>query len=605
MAKKDLWQTISLHPLTGMMDTRSRPADIPAGGFRWKENFAVTSDGKLCRRQGFERWTPNTGTITNGDFHFRNGTREPVTFMFESTTGDGARRFFCGTQSDLWLLDQSTGLYNRIASGLGADGSRWHAAELQDTILFVNNNDLVRFWQPGFGEVQILTGLSMNVNIATAAVVVSYNGFMIVMNIVRDGLRKSSEVYWSDINNPTVWDLDNTITGSLAGFQDLDYGDEILAAAPLLGALYIFTRRAIWRMMPSGDPTTIFAFTKIYSEPKNQSGCLAFPNTLVSDGENLYYMGRDGIYRYNPYIPVPVRDDWLHRADGLIYRKLDTQMDAAYCAAPVAEYVPSNREIWISWPDTTSGGINNWTLVAQVEQHTADVVDHGFTSMVNFRLTPESAQKCNEDQYFLAASGTDWTIKSIGGVFLRELYSVGIDPTADIPLDTQPYDIGYYSVLRGMVPLGLTDREKKIRQVTIDHDTSDADSYPVVQLRIGNSHNLVDANDFDTHCAPQWRVINTDLVNGVVNPPLRCPDLETIPEMAPFPNSATKSMTIGQAQAGLVSRRTNTGMDWGCMETGRYLYYEITVQNADGSPALGGDSCVQKIDFDAMVMPKP
>ena len=587
MAKKDLWNTISLTPLTGQLDTRSRPADIPPGGFRWKQNFAVTPEGKLCRQSGFERFFSDAASYTNYDFHSRGGTRKPLTFMFESTASDGTRRFFCGTQSAIYRLNQDTGEYDTLIDGVGAEGTRWHAAELQNTVMFTNNNDPVYMCDVAGATVSPVGSLLYNNNVSAAAVIVQYNGFMIVMNVVQAGVRQGARIHWGDLNIPDGFNI--APASSLAGFQDLEYGDDILNAAPLLGALYIFTRRSIWRMMPSGDSTSVFAFTKVYTEPKNQSGCLAFPNTLVSDGQDIRYMGRDGIYRYNPYIPAPVRDDWLHRADGLIYRQLPTQIDGDYCLSPVAEYMPTNREIWWSWPTIGTNGINNYALVSQVELKTAGVVDHGFTALVNFRRTPASAQKCNEVQDFLGVSGEDYCIKSIGGVFYREMVTLDSsgDPTVDIPEDSAYYTVGYNSILRGMVPLGMADREKKLRRLLIDHDTSEQDVPCVVQLRIGNSFVLVDPNDTDVICAPQWRVIKFDGVNGITNPPLQCADQMKLPDMA---------------AAGL---RPNKGMAWPMLETGRFLYYELTILNADGSPAVGGDTCLQRIDFDAMAMTKP
>jgi hypothetical protein len=303
-------------------------------------------------------------------------------------------------------------------------------------------------------------------------------------------------------------------------------------------------------------------------------------------------MGRDGVYRYDPYIPVPVRDEWLHRADGLIYRNTGYMLDSAYCMAPIAEYSPTNREIWFSWPDSTAQGINNWCLVAATQQKTADVVDHGFTALINFRFTPASAQECNEQQFLLGASGTDWAIKSIGeSVFNRELYPVTLDddglPTVDIPEATDVVTTGYYSILRGMIPLGLTDREKKIRKVLVDHGTAAQADPCVMQLRIGNSYSLVDPNDTAATCVPQWRVIKADSVNGIINPLLQCPD---------------QTPVATQAANGT---RTNKGMSWPCLEFGKFIYYELTIQNANGSAAIGADTAMQRIDFDAAVQPKP
>jgi len=603
--KTDLWQTISLHPLTGQLDTRSRPADIPAGGFRWKQNFAVTPDGKLCRRSGFLPFGFGFPSFVNNDFHRQGQPREPITFQFESTSNNGIRRFYCGTQNGVWLLNEATGLYSQIlpvpGSGvtLGATGARWHAAELQNIVVFTNNNDYVYAYDAegapnpftGAPIAYVLPSLAAK-NVAAAAVVAQYNGFLLVMNVVQDGARQSSRILWSDLNLPDGFD--ESLPSSLAGNQDLDYGDDILAAAPLLGALYILTRRSIWRMTVSGDQTSTFAFTKVYSEPKNQTGCIAFPNTLVSTGSDLYYMGRDGIYRYNPYIPAPEREDWMHRADGLIYRASDTQLDGNYCLSPVAEYLPTNREIWFSWASTsqpdTWKGINNWTLVAQIEQRTADIIDHGFTSFVNFRRTPSGVQQCNETQDFIGASGVDWTLKSIGGVFKRDMYQTSLDvdglPTVDLDLTATTVATGYNSILRGMIPLGLNDREKIINKVLLDHDTNEQDVPCAVQLRIGRALSMVDPNNAGPVSAPLWNVI-TDTVTRKPYKLLAWQDPLTIPDM--------------QAK----NLRPNVALDWDTYWTARFIYFEFTILNQDASFAIGGDTAWQRIDFTAMALPMP
>lgn len=605
-SKQSVWQTISLTPLSGILDTRSRPAEVPVGGYRWKQNWAITSDAKIARRQGFERFWNDATNYVNQDFHRQVQTREPITFMFESTTNDGVRRFYVGTQTGIWRLHDEAGVhegeYERIfTSTVAPAGARWHAAELQNIIHFTNDYDKVLQYDPSdpYGtQAEALPSLVAPVGVLHAAVIVQWNGFLMVMDTTEgDGIHRS-RIRWSDLN------IDDFTGGapSLANFQDLNYGDDILSAAPLLDALYVFTRRSIWKMSVSGDNTSVFAFSQVYTEPKNQSGCIAFPNTLVSTGQDLYYIGRDGIYRYNPYIPVPEREDWLHRADGLMFRTLTSQLDQNYCQSPVAEYMPTNREIWFSWPGRDQialgqDGINNWTLVAQIELKTADVVDHGFTALVNFRRTASGIQQCNEEQDLLGASGTDWTIKSIGGPFYRELYNVTAGGTAmpevDLALGALPVQVGYNSILRGMVPLGLADREKKLRSVLIDQDVSVEVPPCAMQLRIGNAFSLVDPNDSavlpvvtaGAKYVPVWRIIK-DALTGLGYKLLQCADQTTIAEMY------AKNL------------RSNIGMQWPVFETGRFLFYELTVMNQDGTAAIGGDVYLQRLDFDAMVQPK-
>lgn len=621
------WQTISLHPLSGILDLRSRPAEIPAGGFRYKLNWSVSTEGKLCRAPGFQKFyadstfdefgIPSTDPshrdgffYHNHDHHHQGSSREIITFGYESTASDGTRRLFDGTQSRVSYLNELNGYWTDIITGKGAARTRWQAAELQDKLFLTNNFDFVQYHTLGTGTAQPVDYLK-NITLMTAAkVIVEFQGFILLMNTVEGGKRFLSRIRWSDLNDGTIWGTTGH-TDSIAGFQDLDYGDEILAAAPLLGGLYVFTRRAIWRLAVTGigDPssTQAFSFQRVYYEPKNQTGCLVYPNTLVSTGTNLYYLGRDALYHYNPYLAEPSRgdpklgDDFTHKLDGAIFVKTDTRINPTDCDAPVAEYRPADKTYIVSWANAIGNGhisvngsnqvvtINNWTMEFQLEQQTGGLFDVGWTMLVNYRRTPVPTL-CNETQYLLGASNRDWCWKEIGVNFSREYANlksppniVAPDTTIDLDLNvnlaTDPYLLeGYYSILRGMIPTGLFDREKIVRNVELDHDTTEQSEPCVIRLRIGNSQNLVDVNDLDDTCAPQWRQMQ--------DRPLSCPD----------------QMKISQMTAANIKPGIST--EWDVYELNEFLYFELIIANADGSPALGGDTCWQRIDFDVKARSK-
>lgn len=587
------WTVLTLHPVTGL-DTRSRPAELTPGWMRWKQSFSCSPDGKLCRRDGFARAFsdlifdnngvllsvpgPHTGAVYhNPDLHHQGQTRLAPTMLFESTDNTGVRRLFSGTQNSVFLLNEQTGYWNTIISGKGASGSYWQAAELQNVVLFTNDVDNVQTYTIGTATVAEIPELRDTVKVTKARVIVQFNGFIMVMNVVADGVRKSSRIVWSDLNLPMAWNPGTPNT--LAGFQDLDYGDEILAAAPLLGALYVLTRRSIWRISVGGTPGP-FTFTRVYNEPKNQIGCIVYPRTLVSDGENLWYSSRDAIYNYNPYIPAPERQDWLFKASGVIFRKADTMMNGLNCAAPIAEYRPATKELWFSWPSGTRT-LNNWTLVAMTEFKTADVMDTGFTAITNYRRTPKSGL-CQEVQDLLAVSSVDWAIKSIGGAFFREFIVTdagGI--TVDLPVDAPPahyVQLGYASILRGLVPTGFFDREKIIRNLLIEADIAEQSNPCIFRVRIGNTYGLQDPNDLDDVCSVMWR--------QMPDRPLKCPDAMKISEM--------KARNL----------RPNIGIEWPTYEIGRYLYWELSILNSDGTPAIGGDMCLSTLNYDVMARTK-
>jgi hypothetical protein len=432
--------------------------------------------------------------------------------------------------------------------------------------------------------------------ITKAKVIVSFMGFIILMNLVKEGQECPTTVQWCDFGLPLSWivgtqDSLNPNQGkSVAGFQDLTYGDEILAAKELLGSLYIFTRRAIWKMYFDPTSTNAFGFQRVYSEPENQQGCIAYPRTLVSTGSNLYYMGRDAIYHYNPYIAAPQRPDqdttdWLHRATGVIFRKSDTKMSGELCEPPTMAYKPLTKELWISWP-TLKNDINTMTLVAQTEYKLADIVDAGFSCYCNYRRTQTATALCNEVQSFLGASTADYCLKDIGtGVFYREYVTLDGVVTADVQeVDANYVQLGYDSILRGLIPTGLYDREKIVKSVLVDHDTTEQDVPCVVKLRIGNNFNSVDANDLDDVCAPQWREFDAK--------PLACPDGATISELK------------------AKNQKPSNAMQWAVYEQNRFLFFQLRITDPKDTdevpvPAIGGDTCLTRIDFSCFAMPLP
>jgi hypothetical protein len=579
----EAWTTITLNPLVGPLDTRSRPADVTPGGYRWKQNLGVSPDAKLSRRAGHARFWSDATSYTNYDYHHQGRTpREPVTFQFESTSSDGTRRYLLGTQSSVSVLNPTTGLYTDLVLSKGAAGSVWKAAELKDHIIFTNDVDPP--WAYRYNEdaplmvLDPIPDLYLTLKVRKARVVVQYKGFIMLMNVEENGERHANRIFWSDLNLPLDYDTSDD-ENLLSGFADLDPNEIILASGEMGGRLYIYTNRSIWWATTTGESTNVFVFVRAYTEPKNQTGCIAYENTLVSVGTEHWYMGREGIYRFNPYVPAPICDDWLYRAAGVIYTDPTSKIDPAYCKSPVAEYVPERRELFISWPSEGQEGINNWTLAAQVVLQTADVIDHGYTSLVNFRRQATDTQGCNETQELLGASGSDWCIKSIGNVFYRE-QAVSIDQTTDIP-DVAAYTKnGYTSILRGMIPLGLMEREKTLRSVLLDHDTRVQTDPCIARLRIGNHRLLVDANSTDTTCSPQWRTVGDDKS-------LECPDSQTIAEMT------AKNL------------RPDNATVWACYDQGRFLWFELSILNADGTPAIGGDSAFHRIEFEVQGAPKP
>lgn len=594
------YQTITLSPLIGPFDARSSADQKPPGSFAWKEAYAINADGKLARAKGWQRPFP-TGLCPyrNHDWHDQGvavASREPITLLSSVTKNDWARSLFLATKTRIRLLNESAGSWSAIADGLGADGSgsntqtRFNSAVLQNKVVFTNNLDRVKYYDLdtlAFANVPSLNtaGEPGFVDVSKAKRVISWNGLVFLLNTVEGGVRFSSRIRWSDLNLPLSWIPASG--SSLADYQDLDYGENILNAVPMAGSLYVFTDKSIWRCTIETDFGVTEAkliCVKVYTEPRNQAKCLVYPNTLVSTGLSIFYLGRDGWYEYNPYIPEPERPEWLHRSTSVIFSDAATLIDKTACESPVSEYHPETNELHLSWPtyqviaveaeggageldcDAVSSGpsvgtgLNNYTLVANIKYKTSDIRLYGSSALVNHRSDVLAQGDCNQAILFLAGNGEDFTIKQLNVGYGREMYD---------PIEDTYSMVGYVSLLRGIFPFTAFDKEKLINSFLADVIADDPADTAVLRLKIGTSATAIDPNRVSTEsnrCGVIWRQLSSI--------PIKC------------------AYTKTAAQYASANVRANPpSVEWSFFDRGRFLIYELTLTDIDGGlPVTGGHS---------------
>lgn len=597
------WTTIVQTPLNQLLDTRSHPPDLQGGVWRYKLNMAINSSGKLCRRPGHARLSLGAAS-GNWDHHRRGGVRKPITFLYENSSPEGVRQLFDGSDSKLSYLDNSTGEWTDIFNSFGG---RWSAGSLRDQIVFTNNVDVPQVYtlgNPTTTDSSCTTTQAYQVmnNITRAKIAMQYSGVILLMNLEAEDdagtgvVRYASRILWSNYNDADDFTNDgNPNTEDVSGYQDLDYGEEILNAVELGGVIWIFTDRAIWKMFVNAADSTkpVFGFTRWYSEPKNRTACLAYENALVSTGKELIWLSRQTIQWCNQYSVTPTAPEWLHRASGLVFEG-DDRIDSAYCTSPVGDFVPDadgrSKEVWFSYPTITaaegSEGINSKTIVFSLDTdsvtapyQTADYVDHGYTAFGRFSKNISSEETCKLAPVFIGASGTDYCLKSIGDVFYREMVSlIDGDPIEDIPDDeVVAVQVGYHSIVRALCPFGYPTRDKVVRELTLDHETTGDDAL-VLRLRIGNSPGVQDPNEEGNKCRVLW--------HDIEDQPLACPyvdDPDTMLEENTRPDDA--DMTA-----------------WPMEEIGRMLYFEIKITNDDGTAPIGGDTAWASLNWDVKVL---
>lgn len=602
----DGFKTITLSPLTGMLDTRSTADQQAVGAFAWKQNVEVSPDGKLRQAHGFQKpYNINNmlqaidGTpcpYQNWDWHNQGlddlSLREPIMTMFSSTSNTGAKKLILATKTRIMSLDEAAGSWTEIGNSFGADGVsskttvRFRCAELQNKIFFTNNHDKVQYHELGSSTVQEVASLNSAAEnggaITAAAVIIQYQGVIMLMNVVENGTRLPSRIWWSDLNDGTQFNQpDNS---SISDFQDLDYGEIILNAIPLGGYIYVFTNKSIWKCQFNVDvsnpdnPQAVLTCAKFYTEPRNQSKCLAYPNTLVSDGFSIFYAARDAVYALTPYIAEPERTEWIYRATAIAFEG-DRKIDSTSCGSPVMELRPDTKEIFFSWssvdaelnswgscsvpPPPLSSGINRHTIVLNTQYQTADYRDHGFTAMVN-HVSGATTSNCPQQPFFFAASGVDYCIKEVGVGYAREVY----DPA------TGNYSfVGYTPMIRGVFPFGKFDSEKIIKSFKVEGSV-EKDAGNVFSLRVGTSFQQMNPNEDASGCGVIWHQLSTMKVKCLFN--------------------KTKTQYV---QANI---RPGYDHEFNFYYRGKFLYYELSVLKSDGTPPVDGGVLFSRFETKAI-----
>jgi len=598
------WQTIPIN-LTGPLDTRSRPADLGPGALRWKLNLAVNQSGKLCRRAGhaalsFGSRSDSPAGVANWDFHRRGAPREPITLLSEIISPERSRYLFAGTQSRVDWLNSSTSEWTNILNGTGSSGTRWKVAGLREKAYLTNNFDPPQVHTLGSASAVPISELVTTQGVTRAKVIVQYQNVIMVMNLsgqeydinndpVGPLTRLPNRIQWSDYRNGESWVFD---AASVAGFQDLDDGEEILNCAELAGILWVFTDRAIWWVYPNVTANSVFGFKRWYSDPKNRTACLRYDNSLVATGKEFFWLGQSTIYWCNQFSSAPSSPDWLLKASGKLFEG-PARIDPAWCASPIGEFLPdqagSAKEVWFSYPQLGSeDGVNDYSLVLSFNTdsqnspyQTGDQSDYGYTAFVNYTHVIGEGLTCATTATFIGASGSDYCLKSIGSVFYREEVTLVGGVTGDIPdASYARTQTGYFSQMMMLAPLGQPMREKILRNVILDHDTTDArtSSPNKINLRIGNSHHLADPLSLNGFCAVQWHPIDTrDLL---------CPD-----------EASTAQMESEGTRPDAITEWPNQA------EQGRYLYADLKITNSAGGAPIGSDSAFKDLSFDAMTLP--
>ena len=273
-----------LRPLTGPLDPSSSPDAVLAGGHRWVQNFRVNAAGALIRSPGFKRLLYTETGYNNADLHNQlektsvGATVEDITFLFEASLSNGLTKFLAGTKSRLYALNTKTGNWKLVGEGLATAGA-WEAAQLGEFVIFVNENAKPVYYkvdQPkesersggnlvdkvnSLKEIDSFAGIGLN----RVRHIKEWRGLMFYANVHEGNEWVPDRLIWSDFKKP--FEITPNVADSLAGYQDLGQGEDIIGMEPLANVLLIYTTRGIWQFeVTGGTGTDVLTFRKRYSD---------------------------------------------------------------------------------------------------------------------------------------------------------------------------------------------------------------------------------------------------------------------------------------------------------------------------------------------------
>lgn len=390
-------KTFTIQPVAGPLDMTSSPDGVPFGGYRYVENFETNpQDRKLQRMTGYERLLP-TELYENADLHYRYGLpRQHLPFAFEAKSPVGFTKLFAATQNTLFSKNNATQGWRVIWDEFGGDPDLvgcseviLQAANVNSTVLFSNDFDDPVYHvidQPANSAGKFVQPIAdfVTLKITRVGFLYAWNNLVFAANVVMDGVRQTNLVLWSDYKKPLSY-VPNP-DSSLAGRKFLAYGEVVLNAAELADALLLYTNRGVWEIRVSdavdgdGNPV-VLSFTKRYTPDKSGSRCLKFKRTLITTGDDHYYAGEDGIYKYNFYMPRPEIEEWSRRASSHLF--INNTLNKSRCATHCAGYDTAKKAYWFSYA-LAGETCNSETLVMNTETHFSSVVKEGFSFFLNY-----------------------------------------------------------------------------------------------------------------------------------------------------------------------------------------------------------------------------
>lgn len=301
------------------------------------------SGGLNCQfRDGYARTSPGWEKFTQDSFGVPVAGGEQF-FLLDGTsyliavTTTGIFYLDTTPEEPQWVDISGTALTGLIEDYVSID--TW-----PNQFIITNNKDRIRKWEASgntsnLGGLTTADGVSGTVDVSAAKSLVTFAGFVHLLNTVEDAERLPQRWRWSAFNDSETWD--NTGTYGQAGYADITDGPDVGMAIKRLGNDYvaIYKEHSIHIAQYVGPPT-VFARRLVISNVG-----LRATGAVADLGDEHIFLGDDNFYVFNGLaikaIGTPIFQTFLD------------ELNPEKASLVKAYVIDEENEVWFIYP--TSG----------------------------------------------------------------------------------------------------------------------------------------------------------------------------------------------------------------------------------------------------------
>ena len=233
---------------------------------------------------------------------YTNAAAEQALGAFGTYSTSGIPYNFAGTDSYLYKVSASAWEDVSKVGGYNSGSNKWDFAVFGNRVIATNGVDKPQSYVMGTST--DFADLTADDVIARTVAIV--RGFVFLGYMTETAVEYRNRVRWSALEDPTDF---TSSTTTQSDYQDL-YGEtDAGSVVKIVGGEYatIFCERGIFRGTYVGGDL-IFTFDQIV----NDLGTRA-PGSVVSHGDMIFFVGRDGFYMLTPAGLVPIGEGSVNR----------------------------------------------------------------------------------------------------------------------------------------------------------------------------------------------------------------------------------------------------------------------------------------------------